>query len=74
MLGSLRALSQAGFVNTKIDTVVIRGFNDDELADLIEFGKTVAAEVRFIEYMDVGGATHWRSRQGAVACARCSSR
>src|SRR5262249_47267100 len=35
------------------------GVNDDELADLIEFGKTVSAEVRFIEYMDVGAATHW---------------
>ena len=33
--------------------------NDDELADLIEYGKDVNAEVRFIEYMDVGGATHW---------------
>ena len=43
----------------KIDTVVIRGVNDDELADLVEFGKTMNAEVRFIEYMDVGGATRW---------------
>jgi cyclic pyranopterin phosphate synthase len=47
------------FGRLKIDTVVIRGVNDDELIDLIEFGKTVNAEVRFIEYMDVGGATHW---------------
>ena len=31
----------------------------DELGDLIEFGKTMNAEVRFIEYMDVGGATRW---------------
>ena len=43
----------------KIDTVVIKGVNDDELADLIEYGKSVGAEVRFIEYMDVGGATKW---------------
>src|SRR5262245_37133633 len=43
----------------KIDTVVIRGVNDDELADLIEFGRLVNAEVRFIEYMDVGGASRW---------------
>ena len=28
-------------------------------ADLIEFGRSVPAEVRFIEYMDVGGATRW---------------
>jgi cyclic pyranopterin phosphate synthase len=43
----------------KIDTVVIRGVNDGELAELIEYGSTVNAEVRFIEYMDVGGATRW---------------
>jgi cyclic pyranopterin phosphate synthase len=43
----------------KIDTVVINGVNDDELFDLIEYGKQVGAEVRFIEYMDVGGATKW---------------
>ena len=47
------------FPGLKIDTVVIRGVNDDELADLIEFGRARQAEVRFIEYMDVGGATHW---------------
>jgi cyclic pyranopterin phosphate synthase len=43
----------------KIDTVVIRGVNDDELVDLVEYGRSLNAEVRFIEYMDVGGATRW---------------
>jgi cyclic pyranopterin phosphate synthase len=47
------------FPGLKLDTVVIRGVNDDELVDLIEFGRQYGAEVRFIEYMDVGGATHW---------------
>jgi GTP 3',8-cyclase len=47
------------FPGLKLDTVVIRGVNDDELVDLIEFAKRYGAEVRFIEYMDVGGATHW---------------
>jgi GTP 3',8-cyclase len=47
------------FGELKIDTVVIRGVNDDELVDLIEFGREHHAEVRFIEYMDVGGATQW---------------
>jgi GTP 3',8-cyclase len=47
------------FPQLKLDTVVIRGTNDDELVDLIEFGRRHSAEVRFIEYMDVGGATHW---------------
>jgi cyclic pyranopterin phosphate synthase len=47
------------FGGLKIDSVVIKHVNDDELIDLIEYGKTVNGEVRFIEYMDVGGATNW---------------
>jgi cyclic pyranopterin phosphate synthase len=48
----------------KINTVVMRGTNEDEVCDLLEFGSQVGAEVRFIEYMDVGGATRWE--QGRV--------
>ena len=47
------------FGRLKIDTVVIRGVNDDELVPLIEYGRAVNGEVRFIEYMDVGGASRW---------------
>jgi len=47
------------FGRLKIDTVVIRGVNDDELVPLVEYGRAVNAEVRFIEYMDVGGASRW---------------
>ncbi|MBF8299865.1 MAG: moaA [Acidobacteria bacterium] len=53
------AAAAAVFAGLKIDTVVIRGTNDDELVDLIEWGRGYGAEVRFIEYMDVGGATNW---------------
>jgi cyclic pyranopterin phosphate synthase len=59
----IKAVVQAGFSSLKFDTVVIKGYNDDELVDLIEYGKTVKAEVRFIEYMDVGGATDWSMTQ-----------
>jgi cyclic pyranopterin phosphate synthase len=47
------------FPGLKLDTVVIRGVNDDEIVDLVEFARGHGAEIRFIEYMDVGGATHW---------------
>jgi cyclic pyranopterin phosphate synthase len=49
----------AAFPSVKIDTVVMRGLNDDELVPLVDYGRSVGAEVRFIEYMDVGGATRW---------------
>ncbi len=58
VLDGMDAASRA-FGRFKIDSVIIRGVNDDELADLIEFGRRQNAEVRFIEYMDVGGATRW---------------
>ena len=59
VLEGIEAVGRAGWPGLKLDTVVMRGVNDDELADLIEYAGRVAAEVRFIEYMDVGGATHW---------------
>ena len=63
VLTGIRAAQNAGFRGTKIDAVVIRGFNDDEVSDLIEFGRAQNAEVRFIEYMDVGGATEWSAEK-----------
>ncbi len=63
VLDGIQAALRVGFTGLKLDTVAIRGFNDDELVDLIEFGKRVRAEVRFIEYMDVGGATDWSMDQ-----------
>jgi cyclic pyranopterin phosphate synthase len=43
----------------KLDAVIIRGTNEDELVALVEYARLIGAEVRFIEYMDVGGATQW---------------
>ena len=51
------------FPGFKIDTVVIRGVNDDEIPDLVAFARERGGEIRFIEYMDVGGATGWTSAQ-----------
>ena len=60
VLDGIAAAYAAGFDEIKLDTVVIAGVNDHELPDLLEYARSVPAEVRFIEYMDVGGATHWR--------------
>ena len=66
VVAGIEAASRAGLQPLKVDTVVIRGVNDDELLPLIAFGRRVGAEVRFIEYMNVGGATHW-SRERVVS-------
>src|SRR5262247_673750 len=59
VLEGIESVGRVGFTELKLDTVAIRGFNDDELVHLIEFAKHYQAEIRFIEYMDVGGATDW---------------
>jgi GTP 3',8-cyclase len=63
VMEGIESVVRAKFTGLKLDTVAIRGFNDDELVALIEFGKQVRAEVRFIEYMDVGGANEWSQQQ-----------
>ena len=68
VLEGIDTVGKTGFQDLKLDTVAMRGFNDDELVDLIEYGKKVGGEVRFIEYMDVGGATDW-STDKVLSCA-----
>jgi cyclic pyranopterin phosphate synthase len=60
VLAGIATARDAGFTGTKIDTVVMRGVNDDELVDIVQWAARFDAEVRFIEYMDVGGATRWK--------------
>src|SRR5258705_10805225 len=57
------AVARAAGFRLKLNTVVIRGMNEDELVDLIEFARAHEAEVRFIEYMAVGAATGWSLAQ-----------
>ncbi len=63
VLDGIAAAKAAGFERVKLNTVVIRGFNDDELVDLLEFARRENLEARFIEYMDVGGAIGWSMDQ-----------
>ena len=66
VLAGIEAARAAGFSELKLDSVIVRGLNEDELFDLLEFAKSIGAEARFIEYMDVGGATRW-SKEGVVS-------
>jgi len=64
VLAGIAAARRVGFA-VKLNTVVMRGVNEDELIELVEFARAHQAEVRFIEYMDVGGATGWSTDQVA---------
>ncbi len=46
----------------KLNMVVIAGANDDELEAMLEFAREKGVELRYIEYMDVGGATLWNHK------------
>ena len=59
VLAGIAAARAAGFNEIKLNSVIIRGYNDDEIIDLLEFSREQGHEARFIEYMDVGGANSW---------------
>jgi cyclic pyranopterin phosphate synthase len=59
VLEGLAAAKAVGMNPIKVNAVIIRGFNDDELLDLVEFGRRHGFEMRLIEYMDVGNASGW---------------
>jgi cyclic pyranopterin phosphate synthase len=63
VLEGLEVAARTWSSGLKLDTVVMRGVNDGELEALLEHGQRLGAEVRFIEYMDVGGATRWSMEQ-----------
>jgi GTP 3',8-cyclase len=59
VLEGLAAAKAVGMNPIKVNAVIIRGFNDDELLALAEFGRRHGFEMRLIEYMDVGNASGW---------------
>jgi cyclic pyranopterin phosphate synthase len=59
VLAGVDAAVAAGFERVKLNTVVMRGVNDDEIVDLAEFGRAIGAEVRFIEWMPLDAEQRW---------------
>ena len=58
-LKGIEAAEQAGFTGTKINAVLIGGFNDDEIPDLVGLTRDRDLSVRFIELMPIGEAAGW---------------
>lgn len=55
-LEGLSAAFDAGLTPVKVNTVLIGGFNDDEITDFVELTRRMPVELRFIELMPMGGA------------------
>ena len=60
VLDGIAAASAAGFAPIKLNAVVRRDINVDEIGPLVDFAREGGHIVRFIEYMDVGSSNGWR--------------
>ncbi|TLX91445.1 MAG: GTP 3',8-cyclase MoaA [Thaumarchaeota archaeon] len=59
VINSIHDASEAG-LNVKINTVIIRGWNDDEIVDFAMFARESGLTVRFIEFMPLDGSGIWK--------------
>jgi cyclic pyranopterin phosphate synthase len=56
VLEGLFAAKHSGLQPIKINAVIERGVNDDDILDLVDFSRKNGFDIRFIEYMDVGNS------------------
>ncbi|HUF41083.1 MAG TPA: GTP 3',8-cyclase MoaA [Verrucomicrobiae bacterium] len=63
VLEGIFAAKAAGLAPIKLNAVVERGVNDDDIVPLVEFSREHGFAMRFIEYMDVGNANNWTSEK-----------
>jgi cyclic pyranopterin phosphate synthase len=63
VLQGLFAAQKAGLLPIKINAVIERGVNDDDVLNLVEFSRENGFAIRFIEYMDVGNSNDWASQK-----------
>lgn len=59
VLAGIEACLDVGLTPLKVNAVLIRGFNEDEAADLAELARRYAIEMRFIEYMPLDSGRAW---------------
>ena len=60
VIEAINAAESVG-LNVKINTVVIRGWNDDEIVDFANYARDTGHTVRFIEFMPLDGSGIWQS-------------
>lgn len=59
VLTAIDAAQNAGLNPVKINSVIVRGYNDDEVVELARFARENAVSMRFIEYMPLDSAHEW---------------
>ena len=64
VLAGIDAALAAGLAPVKVNVVVVRGVNDDEVVDMARYGRDRGVTVRFIEWMPLDGGDAWTQRAG----------
>jgi GTP 3',8-cyclase len=59
VLAGIDAAVAAGFDPVKVNVVLVKGVNDDEIVDFAAFGRTRGVEIRFIELMPLDADHAW---------------
>ncbi|MGU7779607.1 GTP 3',8-cyclase MoaA [Burkholderia sp. PU8-34] len=67
ILAGIDAAQAAGLAPVKVNAVIERGVNDNQLLPLVRAFRHTGVAVRFIEYMDVGGAHSWSTDKVVTA-------
>ena len=60
VIDGLRAAQEAGFERIKLNAVILKGRNDDEVLDLVEFARNEGVDISFIEEMPLGDVSDHR--------------
>jgi cyclic pyranopterin phosphate synthase len=63
VLEGIFAAKSHGLYPIKLNAVIERGVNDEDILPLVEFSRQHGFAIRFIEYMDVGNANNWTSEK-----------
>ncbi|MGC0250613.1 GTP 3',8-cyclase MoaA [Pseudactinotalea sp. Z1748] len=63
VMAGIEAASRSGLRPLKLNAVAMRGVNDDELVDLVEFALSMQAQMRFIEQMPLDAGHTWDRKQ-----------
>lgn len=63
VLEGIAAAQRVGLAPVKVNTVIERGVNDSQILPLVHHFRDSGVQLRFIEYMDVGGASRWNAGQ-----------
>lgn len=63
VINSIKKASYSGLKPIKINTVIIKGFNDDEILDFVRIARKWDHEIRFIEFMPFGDNSLWKSTE-----------